>query len=57
MSREHDDLLRRGVGFTSQRTRERLIQRLYEEGIANTQVLDCRLATTRPSLSRTWSPA
>ncbi|EPN70006.1 protein-L-isoaspartate O-methyltransferase, partial [Pseudomonas syringae pv. actinidiae ICMP 19096] len=28
MSREQDDLLRRGIGMTSQRTRERLIQRL-----------------------------
>jgi len=27
MAREQDDLLRRGIGMTSQRTRERLIQR------------------------------
>lgn len=27
-----DDMLRRGIGMTSQRTRERLIQRLCEEG-------------------------
>ena len=47
MSREQDDLLRRGVGMTSQRTRERLIQRLCEEGIANTQVLDVIRKTPR----------
>ena len=29
-----------GVGMTSQRTRERLIQRLHAEGITNTTVLD-----------------
>ena len=35
MAREQDDLLRRGIGMTSQRTRERLIQRLYEEGLSD----------------------
>jgi len=30
-----------GVGMTSIRTRERLISRLYEEGITNPRVLDC----------------
>ncbi|MEQ9568405.1 MAG: protein-L-isoaspartate(D-aspartate) O-methyltransferase [Pseudomonadales bacterium] len=30
-----------GVGMTSMRTRERLISRLYEEGITNPKVLDC----------------
>jgi protein-L-isoaspartate(D-aspartate) O-methyltransferase len=30
-----------GVGMTSMRTRERLISRLYEEGITNPRVLDC----------------
>lgn len=34
MAREND-LLRGGIGMTSQRTRERLIQRLYEEGLSN----------------------
>ena len=29
-----------GVGMTSQRTRERLIQRLQSEGITNSAVLD-----------------
>ncbi|MCP5688313.1 protein-L-isoaspartate O-methyltransferase, partial [Klebsiella pneumoniae] len=33
MMREQDDLQRRGIGMTSQRTRERLIQRLCEEGV------------------------
>ena len=40
MAREQDDILRRGIGMTSQRTRERLIQRLYEEGICNAKVLE-----------------
>ena len=30
----------RGIGMTSQRTRERLIKRLQEQGIANMAVLD-----------------
>lgn len=40
-------LLQRGIGMTSQRTRERLVQRLYEEGLSNQQVLDVILQTPR----------
>ncbi len=40
MSRGQDDLQHRGIGMTSQRTRERLIQRLYEEGLSNARVLE-----------------
>ena len=47
MSREHDDMLRRGIGMTSQRTRERLIQRLYEEGLSNARVLEVIRRTPR----------
>ena len=36
-----------GIGMTSQRTRERLIRRLREEGIRNYQVLDCMRNTPR----------
>ncbi len=42
-----NSLLRRGIGMTSQRTRERLVQRLYDDGLANTQVLDVILRTPR----------
>ena len=42
-----DDMLRRGIGMTSQRTRERLIQRLCEEGVSNTKVLDVIRRTPR----------
>ena len=53
--REQDDLLRRGIGMTSQRTRERLIQRLYEEGVSNTQVLEVIRRTRVICLStRPW---
>lgn len=45
--REQDDMLRRGIGMTSQRTRERLIQRLYEEGLSNAQVLEVIRRTPR----------
>ena len=38
--REQDELHHRGIGMTSQRTRERLIQRLYEEGLSNAHVLE-----------------
>lgn len=38
--REPEDLMRHGIGFTSQRTRERLIQRLIEEGIKDQRVLE-----------------
>lgn len=47
MAREQDDLLRRGIGMTSQRTRERLIQRLYDEGLSNPQVLEVIRRTPR----------
>ena len=47
MAREQDYLLRRGIGMTSQRTRERLIQRLYEEGLSNAQVLEVIRRTPR----------
>ena len=40
-------LLRRGIGMTSQRTRERLVQRLAEEGLSNQQVLDVIQKTPR----------
>lgn len=36
-----------GIGMTSQRTRERLIQRLVEQGIADTAVLDVIRTTPR----------
>lgn len=45
--REQDDLMRRGIGMTSQRTRERLIQRLSEEGISNPKVLEVIRGTPR----------
>lgn len=38
---------RDGIGMTSQRTRERLIQRLYEEGLSNAQVLEVIRRTPR----------
>lgn len=47
MSREQDELHRRGIGMTSQRTRERLIQRLYEEGLSNARVLEAIRRTPR----------
>mgnify|MGYP006392009443 FL=1 len=47
MAREHDDILRRGIGMTSQRTRERLIQRLYDEGLSNAKVLEVIRRTPR----------
>lgn len=46
MRREQDDL-HRGIGMTSQRTRERLIQRLYEEGLSNARVLEAIRRTPR----------
>ncbi len=45
--RDQDDMMRRGIGMTSQRTRERLIQRLCEEGVTNPQVLDVLRRTPR----------
>jgi protein-L-isoaspartate(D-aspartate) O-methyltransferase len=38
---------RRGIGMTSQRTRERLIERLYEEGLSNPRVLEVIRRTPR----------
>lgn len=37
----------RGIGMTSQRTRERLVQRLIEQGITDTAVLDVMRTTPR----------
>jgi len=45
MRRENDQY--HGIGMTSQRTRERLIQRLCEEGVSNPQVLDAIRQTPR----------
>ncbi|MCO1334588.1 protein-L-isoaspartate(D-aspartate) O-methyltransferase [Microbulbifer sp. OS29] len=42
-----DRLRQEGLGMTSQRTRNRLIQRLREEGIANEEVLDVMVSTPR----------
>ena len=36
-----------GIGMTSQRTRERLIQRLVDQGISNLEVLDIIRTTPR----------
>ncbi|MFA0810668.1 protein-L-isoaspartate(D-aspartate) O-methyltransferase [Microbulbifer epialgicus] len=40
-------LRQEGLGMTSQRTRNRLIQRLREEGISNEEVLDVMASTPR----------
>ena len=45
--RDQDDMMRRGIGMTSQRTRERLIQRLCEEGVTNPRVLEVLRRTPR----------
>ena len=45
--REQDPLQHGGIGMTSQRTRERLIQRLYEEGLSNAHVLETIRRTPR----------
>jgi protein-L-isoaspartate(D-aspartate) O-methyltransferase len=42
-----EELQRHGIGMTSQRTRERLIQRLYEEGLSNARVLEVIRRTPR----------
>ncbi len=47
MMRGQDHLQRQGVGMTSQRTRERLIERLYEEGLSNARVLEVIRRTPR----------
>lgn len=41
------NLLLQGVGMTSLRTRERLIQRLRDQGVTNLRVLDIMLNTPR----------
>jgi protein-L-isoaspartate(D-aspartate) O-methyltransferase len=38
---------RQGIGMTSQRTRERLLERLYEEGLCNPHVLEAIRRTPR----------
>lgn len=45
--RGQDYLQRHGIGMTSQRTRERLIERLYEEGLSNPSVLEVIRRTPR----------
>ncbi len=47
MSSQRDDLQRLGIGMTSQRTRERLVQRLCDEGLSNPQVLEVIRNTPR----------
>jgi protein-L-isoaspartate(D-aspartate) O-methyltransferase len=47
MDRKPEDFQRRGTGMTSQRTRDRLIQRLYEEGLSNPRVLEVIRRTPR----------
>ena len=47
MSYQLDDLQRLGIGMTSQRTRERLIQRLRDDGITDEQVLEVMRSTPR----------
>jgi len=47
MAFDQQDLSRHGIGMTSQRTRERLIQRLYEEGLSNARVLEVIRRTPR----------
>ncbi|MBQ0778012.1 MAG: protein-L-isoaspartate(D-aspartate) O-methyltransferase, partial [Pseudomonas sp.] len=38
---------RQGIGMTSQRTRERLLERLFEEGVRNLRVLEAMRRTPR----------
>ena len=47
MSHLEDEMQRRGIGMTSQRTRERLIERLYEEGLSSPLVLEVIRRTPR----------
>lgn len=42
-----DDIVREGVGMTSRRTRERLIERLRDQGIRSDQVLELMASTPR----------
>jgi protein-L-isoaspartate(D-aspartate) O-methyltransferase len=46
-NQDQDQLQRHGIGMTSQRTRERLIERLYEEGLSNPGVLEVIRRTPR----------
>lgn len=43
----NDTLMHNGIGMTSQRTRERLVQRLLDEGITNERVLQAIAHTPR----------
>jgi len=47
MRRRHAGLLHSGIGMTSQRTRERLVQRLYDEGLSSADVLEVIRCTPR----------
>ena len=47
MSFRQDKIQHGGIGMTSQRTRERLIQRLYDVGLSNPQVLEVIRRTPR----------
>jgi len=47
VSVQEDDLQRQGIGMTSLRTRERLIQRLCDEGLSDPQVLEVIRRTPR----------
>lgn len=47
MSPFEEERQRRGIGMTSQRTRERLIERLYEEGLSSPKVLEVIRRTPR----------
>jgi len=47
VSFQQDNMQRHGIGMTSQRTRERLIQRLYDEGLSNPKVLEVIRRTPR----------
>ncbi|MCH8256824.1 MAG: hypothetical protein IIA75_02810 [Proteobacteria bacterium] len=38
-----------GVGMTSQRTRDRLVQRLRDQGIMDERILDVVTSTPRPA--------
>ena len=42
-----EEMHRHGIGMTTQRTRERLIERLYEEGLSNPAVLEVIRRTPR----------
>jgi protein-L-isoaspartate(D-aspartate) O-methyltransferase len=46
-NQDQEQLQRHGIGMTSQRTRERLIERLYEEGLSNPSVLEVIRRTPR----------